>query len=53
MAHVGDVRMNITEGRGFFVFALARSISTVVRKVSNKKIKKFTTRLEDDASSPA
>lgn len=36
MAHVGDVRMNITEGR-VFLFALAPYISSVVREVSNKK----------------
>ena len=36
MAHVGDVRMNITEGRAF-LFALAHSISLVVREVGTKK----------------
>lgn len=36
MAHVGDVRMNMTEGR-VFLFALACSISSAVRKVSGTK----------------
>lgn len=46
-AHVGDVRMNTTEGR-VSLFALAPRISSLVREVGIKK-KKFSTRLQDEA----
>lgn len=46
MAHVGNVRMNTTEGR-VSLFALAPYISSVVREVGIKK-KKFSTRLQDE-----